>query len=46
MENPPEQLFTLRNFKEHCSEWNAPLYTNFIDYEKAFDFIHRESLWP
>ena len=31
MENPPEQLFTLRNIKEQCSEWNAPLYTIFID---------------
>mgnify|MGYP002637338025 FL=1 len=26
-------------------EWNAPLYINFVDFEKAFDSIHRESLW-
>ena len=24
---------------------NTPLYINFIDLEKAFDSIHRESLW-
>ncbi|XP_063415915.1 uncharacterized protein LOC134697563 [Mytilus trossulus] len=40
-----EQLFTLRNIIEQCSEWNAPLYINFVDFEKAFDSIHRESLW-
>lgn len=26
-------------------EWNAPLYINFIDYTKAFDSVHQESLW-
>ncbi|XP_063447098.1 uncharacterized protein LOC134726617 [Mytilus trossulus] len=40
-----EQLFALRNIIEQCSEWNAPLYINFVDFEKAFDSIHRESLW-
>ena len=25
------------------SEWNTPLYTNFIDFEKAFDSLHRDS---
>ena len=30
---------------QQSKEWNAPLYTNFIDFEKAFDSIHRDSLW-
>ena len=30
---------------EQINEWNATLYTHFIDFEKAFDSIHRESLW-
>ena len=30
---------------EQSKEWNAPLYANFIDFEKAFDSIHRDSLW-
>ena len=25
------------------SEWNTPLYTNFIDFEKAFDSLHLDS---
>ena len=40
-----DQIFTLRNILEQCSEWNRQLYVNFIDYEKAFDSIHRDSLW-
>ena len=26
-------------------EWNSPLYINFIDYEKAFDSVDRETMW-
>ena len=26
-------------------EWRPPCYVNFIDFVKAFDSIHRESLW-
>ena len=26
-------------------EWISPLYINFIDYEKAFDSVDRETLW-
>ena len=40
-----ENIFTLRNILEQCTEWNRELYVNFIDYEKAFDSIHRDSLW-
>ena len=40
-----DQIFTLRNIIKQCAEWQATVYLNFIDYEKAFDSIHRESLW-
>ena len=40
-----DQIFTLRNILEQVSECNAILYTHFIDVEKAFDYVHRESLW-
>ena len=26
-------------------EWNSPLCINFVDYEKAFDSVDRETLW-
>jgi len=26
-------------------EWNSPHYINFVDYEKAFDSINRDTLW-
>ncbi len=40
-----EQIFVLRNIMEQTNEWQASLYLNFVDFEKAFDSIHRESLW-
>ena len=40
-----DQIFTLRNIIEQCSEWQRQLYINFIDFQKAFDSIHRDSLW-
>ena len=40
-----EQISILRNIIEQANEWQARLYINFIDFEKAFDSIHRESLW-
>ena len=30
---------------EQSLEWNSPLYINFIDYEKAFDSVGRETMW-
>lgn len=30
---------------EQVYEWQATLYLTFIDFEKAFDYIHRESMW-
>ena len=39
-----DHIFTLRKILEQSKEWNALLYANFIDFEKAFDSIHRDSL--
>ena len=39
------QIFALRNILEQSLEWNTSLLINFIDFQKAFDSIHRESLW-
>ena len=39
-----DHIFTLRQILEPSKEWNAPLYPNFIDFEKAFDGIHRDTL--
>ena len=39
------QIFILRNILEQVNEWNATIYIHFIDFEKAFDSIHRDSLW-
>ena len=35
------QLFIV----EQSLEWNSPLYINFINYEKAFDSVDRETMW-
>ena len=40
-----DHIFTLRNIVEQTIEWNSRVHLNFIDFEKAFDNIHRESLW-
>jgi hypothetical protein len=40
-----EQIFTLRNIIQQSQEFRAPLLINYIDFKKAFDSIHRESLW-
>jgi hypothetical protein len=40
-----DHIFTLRNIIEQSTEWQRELYVNFIDYEKAFDSLHRDSLW-
>ncbi|RXN04778.1 endonuclease-reverse transcriptase [Labeo rohita] len=40
-----DQIFALRNIIEQCTEWQRQLYINFVDFEKAFDSIHRDSLW-
>ena len=40
-----EQIFTLRNILEQANECRAGLYAHFLDFEKAFNSVHRESLW-
>ena len=40
-----DQIFVLRNIIEQCTEWQRKLYINFIDFQKAFDSLNRDSLW-
>lgn len=40
-----DQIFILRQILEQSAEWNTTIYANFIDFEKAFDSLHRDSLW-
>ncbi|XP_043922942.1 uncharacterized protein LOC122798228, partial [Protopterus annectens] len=40
-----DQIATLRIIVEQSVEWNSPLYINFVDFEKAFDSVDRETLW-
>ena len=40
-----DQIATLRMIIEQSLEWNSSLYINFVDYEKAFDSVDRETLW-
>ena len=40
-----EHIFILRNIIKQVVEWQATLYIKFVDFEKAFDSVHRESLW-
>ena len=40
-----DQTFALRNIIEQGTEWQRKLHINFVDFKKAFDSIHRNSLW-
>ena len=40
-----EQVFILCNILEQGNECQAPLYIHFVGFEKAFDSVHRSSLW-
>ncbi len=40
-----DHIFTLRTIIEESLEWQSSTYLNFIDFEKAFDSIHRDTLW-
>ena len=40
-----DQIATLRVIVEQSIEWKSPLYVNFVDYEKAFDSVDRDTLW-
>ena len=41
--NTTEQIFVLRNIIEQVIEWNSNLYICFVDFEKSFDSVHRET---
>ena len=40
-----DQIATLRIIVEQSIEWDSSLCINFVDYEKAFDSLDRETLW-
>lgn len=40
-----DQIATMHIIVEQTTEWNLSLYINFVDYEKAFDSIDRETFW-
>ena len=40
-----KQIFTLRQIIEEVTAWQKPVMINFIDFRKAFDSVHRPSLW-
>ena len=40
-----DQIFSVRNITEQCTEWPRQLNINFVDFEKVFDSIHQDSLW-
>ena len=40
-----EQIFTQRYKVEQCDKLQQKLNINFMDFKKAFDSVHRESLW-
>ena len=40
-----DQIFNLRNILEQANAWNTILCTHFIDFEKGFHSVHRESIW-
>ena len=40
-----KKIFILRNVLVQANEWRACLYTHFLDFEKAFDYVHIKSLW-
>ena len=40
-----EQIFRLKNIIEQWIEFQQTILLNFVHFKKAFDSIHRESLW-
>ena len=40
-----DQTATLQIIVEQSMEWDSFLYINFVDYEKAFDSLDRDTLW-
>ena len=40
-----DKISTLRIIVEQSMEWDSCLYIHFVDYEKAFDSLDRDTLW-
>ena len=40
-----DAIFALRSIIEKSTAQNLPLFIHFVDFQKAFDSVHRESLW-
>ena len=40
-----DQISTLRIIIKQSAEWNSSIYLSFIDCEKAFDSVDRETIW-
>ena len=40
-----DRIATLRVILEQSLEWNSPVYTTFVNFEKAFDSMAGEVLW-
>ena len=40
-----DHIFVLRHIMEQCEEWRKPGVLNIVDFGKAFDSIHRVSMW-
>jgi len=40
-----EQVFALRRIIEKVQARDKSVYLNFIDFKKAFDSVHRDTLW-
>lgn len=40
-----DMIFTLRQLQEKSIEQRQSLYITFVDFSKAFDTVHRETLW-
>jgi hypothetical protein len=40
-----DQIATLLIIVEHSLQWNSSLYINFVDFRKAFNGLHRDTMW-
>jgi len=40
-----EQILIFRNVIEQSHKWHKAVYVNSVDFKKAFDSIHRDTMW-